>query len=138
MWSFDNYFLDSTVKNKSILAIGLLIITLISCKKSEKLKWEYKYENRESSIVMKILNGNNYLIYNKPARTDFEWTNIDPKMSSIYGAGIKILGTENGITKTEINVPSNFLESDTLNIKLHFEINGEKNETEFNVPLRKE
>ncbi|WJJ96574.1 hypothetical protein [Algibacter luteus] len=124
--------------NKNILVSVFLIITLISCKKNEKLQWEYKYENRESSINMKILNGNNYLIYDKPTRTDFEWTNIDLKTSSIYGAGIKILGSENGITKTEINVPSNYLESDTLNIKLHFELDGKKNEVEFNIPVRKE
>lgn len=87
-------------------------------------------------MELKILNGNDYLTYDTPIRTDFEWKNIDPKTCSIFGAGIKMLGTENGITKTEINVPSNYLESDTLNIKLRFEINGEKTGTEFNVPLK--
>ena len=47
-----------------------------------------------------------------------------------------MLGTKNGITKTEITVPSNYLESDTLNIKLRFEINGAKTGTEFKVPLK--
>ena len=60
------------------------------------------------------------------------------KLGSIYGTGIKMLGTKNGITKTEINAPSNYLKSDTLNIKLRFEINGVKTGTEFNVPIRNE
>ncbi|WP_299527030.1 hypothetical protein [Winogradskyella sp.] len=85
---------------------------------------------------MKILNGNNYLTYDTPVRTDFEWKNIDPKSGSIYGAGIKILETKNGITKTEINVPSNHLESNILNIKLRFDINGETTRTEFNVLVK--
>lgn len=76
------------------------------------------------------------LFYDTPTKTDFEWTNIDPKTVYIIGAGIKILGTKDEITKTEINVPRNCLESDTLNIKLQFEINKEKIETEFNVPIK--
>jgi hypothetical protein len=123
--------------NNRILLAGFLIVTLISCEENKKLRWEYRYENRESIIKMKILNGNNYLIYDTPTRTDFEWINIDPKTSSIFGAGIKMLGTENGITKTEINVPSNYLQSDTLNIKLRFEINGEKTGTVLYVPVKK-
>jgi len=87
-------------------------------------------------VKIKILNGNEYLTYDTSIRTDFEWKNIDPKTSSIYGTGIKILGTKNGITNTEINVPSNYLESDALNIKLRFEINGEETRTEFNIPVK--
>ena len=121
---------------KQTLLFGLLILTLNSCVESKKNSSKFIYENGESSVELKILNGNDYLIYDTPIRTDFEWKNIDPKTGSIFGAGIKMLGTENRITKTEINVPSNYLESDTLNIKLRFEINGEKTGTEFNVPIK--
>lgn len=121
---------------KKTLLFGLFILTLNSCLESKKNTSEFIYENGESSVELKILNGNNYLTYDTPIRTDFEWKNIDPKTSSIFGAGIKMLGTKNGITKTEINVPSNYLESDTLNIKLRFEINGEKTGTEFNVTVK--
>ena len=105
---------------------------------SKKSTSKFIYENGESSVEIKILNGNDYLTYDTPIRADFEWKNIDPKTSLIYGAGIKMLGTKNGITKTEINIPSNYLESDSLNIKLRFEINGEKTGTEFNVPIKNE
>jgi len=121
---------------KRNLLFGLLVLTLISCVESKKNSSEFIYENGKSSVEIKILNGNDYLTYDTPIRADFEWKNIDPKTGSIYGAGIKMLGTKNGITKTEINVPSNYLESDTLNIKLRFEINGEKTGTEFNVPIK--
>ena len=99
---------------KRNLLFGLLILTLISCTESKKNSSEFIYENGESSVEIKILNGNDYLTYDTPTRTDFEWKNIDPKISSIFGFGIKMLGTKNGITKTEITVPSNYLESDTL------------------------
>ena len=123
-----------TIRN---LLFGILILTLTSCVETEKNSSEYIYENGESSVKMKILSEKDYLIYDTPIRTDFEWKNIDPRTGSIFGAGILMLGTENGITKTEISVPSNYLESDTLNIKLRFEINGEKTGTEFNIPVKK-
>ena len=120
---------------KNLFLFGLTILILNSCSEPKKNTSEFIYENGESSVELKILNGNDYLTYDTPIRADFEWQNINIKTGSIYGVGIKMLGTENGITKTEINVPSNYLESDTLNIKLHFEINGEKTGTEFNVPV---
>ncbi len=123
--------------NKIIL-LGVLITTLISCSKSSKNKSSFLYENGESSVELVILNGNDFLIYDVPILADFKWKKIDPKTGSILGTGIKMLGTDNGITKTEITVPSNYLDSDTLNIKLRFEINGEKTGTEFNVPIKSE
>nr|BFF40943.1 hypothetical protein BACY1_27480 [Tenacibaculum mesophilum] len=121
---------------KRTLLFGLLILTLNSCTRSKKNSSKFIYENGESSVELKILNGKDYLTYDTPIRTDFEWKNIDPKTGSIFGAGIKMLGTENGITKTEINLLSNYLESDTLNIKLRFKINGEQTGTEFNIPVK--
>ena len=97
---------------KNILLFGLLFLTLNSCTESKKNTSEFIFENGESSVEIKILNGNNYLTYDTPIRTDFEWKNIDPKTGSIYGTGIKMLGTKNGITKTEINAPSNYLKSE--------------------------
>jgi len=120
---------------KKILLFGLVILILNCCTES---KYKFIYENGESSVQIKFLNASDFLIYDTPIRADFEWKNIDPKTGSIYGAGIKILETKNGITKTEINVPNNFLESDTLNVKLRFEINGEKTGTEFNIPIKNE
>jgi len=121
---------------KNIFICGILILTLNSCGESKKKTSEYIYENRDSSVRLKILNGNDYLIYDMPTRIDFEWKNIDPKTSYIVGTGIKMLGTKSGITKTEINVPSDYLKTDTLKIKLRFEIKGEKIDKEFNVPMR--
>ncbi len=103
---------------KNIFIYGILILTLNSCGESKKKTSEYIYENGKSSVQLKILNGNDYLIYDTPTRTDFEWTNIDPQTGYIVGIGIKMLGTNDGITKTEINVPSNYLKTDTLIQKL--------------------
>ena len=113
-------------------------MNLNSCSESKKSTSDFKFEKGESSLELKIVNGNDYLTYNKPIRTDFKLENIDPNTLTIFGAGIKILTIENGITKTEINVPDNYLESDTLNIKLRFEINGKETKTEFNVPIKRE
>ncbi|MUP43448.1 hypothetical protein FLP08_12755 [Gramella aestuarii] len=123
---------------KKLFLLGLLFLNLNSCSESKKSTSDFKFEKGESSLELKIVNGNDYLTYNKPIRTDFKLENIDPNTLSIFGAGIKILTIENGITKTEINVPDNYLESDTLNIKLRFEINGKETKTEFNVPIKRE
>ena len=123
---------------KNIFIIGILILISISCSDSDNKNSELVYKDGDSKVQLRILSGNNYLIYDTPIRTNFEWINIDNKTGYIYGAGIKMLGTDNGITKTEINVPSNYLKNDTLEIKVGFELNGEKIQTEFLVPVRKE
>ncbi|CAL2083129.1 hypothetical protein [Tenacibaculum sp. 190524A05c] len=121
------------IKNTFII---VLILTLFSCSKLTKENSKFIYSKGEHSIELKILNGNNHLTFDTPLRADFEWKNINPKTGSIYGAGIRILGTENGVTKTEINIPSKYFQLDTLNIKLLFEIKGEKTTTEFNIPIK--
>jgi len=121
---------------KNVFVYIILILTLNSCVESKKKTSEFIYKDGESSVKIKILNGNDYLTYDMPIRVDFEWTNIDIETSSIYGVGIKILEGKNEITKTEINVPSNYLKKDTLNIKLSFEVKEEIIKTEFNIPVR--
>ncbi|CAL2106844.1 conserved hypothetical protein [Tenacibaculum sp. 190524A02b] len=123
---------------KKIISLTLLLI-LSSCNKSKEHQDKFTYRKGSSSVELKILNGKNYLVYNKSTRVNFEWKNIDPKMSSIYGAGIKILELEgNNTTKTKILVPNGYLKKDTLNIKLNFKINGKNYKTEFNIPIIKE
>lgn len=122
------------IKNIYFCVISILILN--SCVKSKEEPSKFFYEKGNSSVELKIMNGNNYLIYDTINKVDFKWINIDPKTAFIYGAGIKILGAKNNITKTEIGVPSNYLEKGSLNIKLNFEIDGEKINTIFNIPMK--
>ena len=116
--------------------LGLFILSLNSCTESTKKTSKFIYEIEESSVQLKILNGNDYLTYNTPIRVDFEWKNIEPETVSIYGAGIKLLGINNEVTQTEINIERHHLISDTLDIKLSFELNGQKTSTYFNIPVK--
>ena len=116
--------------------LGLFILSLNSCTESIKKTSKFIYEIEESSVQLKILNGNDYLTYNTPIRVDFEWKNIEPERVSIYGAGIKLLGIKNEVTQTEINIERHHLISDTLDIKLSFELNGQKTSTYFNIPVK--
>ena len=116
--------------------LGLFILSLNSCTESIKKTSKFIYEIEESSVQLKILNGNDYLTYNTPIRVDFEWKNIEPETVSIYGAGIKLLGIKNEVTQTEINIERHYLISDTLDIKLSFELNGQKTSTYFNIPVK--
>ena len=120
---------------KKICFCVISLLTLNSCLEFKDEPSMFFYENNKSSVELIIKNGNNYLIYDTPNRVDFKWINIDPKTSLIYGSGIKILEAKNNITKTEIGLPSNYLENDSLNIKLIFEVNGEKINTVFNIPV---
>jgi len=121
--------------NRAFL-LGLFILSLNSCTESIKKTSKFIYEIEESSVQLKILNGNDYLTYNTPIRVDFEWKNIEPETVSIYGAGIKLLRIKNEVTQTEINIERHHLISDTLDIKLSFELNGQKTSTYFNIPVK--
>ena len=121
--------------NRAFL-LGLFILSLNSCTESIKKTSKFIYEIEESSVQLKILNGNDYLTYNTPIRVDFEWKNIEPETVSIYGTGIKLLGINNEVTQTEINIERHHLISDTLDIKLSFELNGQKTSTYFNIPVK--
>ncbi len=117
------------------LFVIFLILTIYSCGKSETKKTELIYENGNQKVEIQIVNGNDYLEYDKPIKTDFVLTNIEPNTFSVLGAGIRVLEIKNGKMKTEINVPSNYLEKDTLNVKVRFGIKPEENH-EFNIPIK--
>ncbi|MFC4634037.1 hypothetical protein ACFO3O_08970 [Dokdonia ponticola] len=113
----------------------LLTFVVFSCKTESSKEVELIYEVGNQKIVVEIENGQNFLEYNTPTKTNFILTNIDPHTLLINGAGIRVLGTKNKTTmRTEINVPNNYLENDTLNIKVWF--NKEKKSHEFNIPLK--
>ena len=112
----------------------LIILTTFNCgeDQSKEVKLAYVEGNRE--IRVEIENGQRYLEYDKPTKADFILTNIDMNTFSVYGLGIRMLGSENGVLKTEINVPKEHSKNDTLNIKIRF---GEEiKKFEFNIPLK--
>ena len=124
--------------NKNIVLrsfIVLLTLTLNSCGNSETKKTDLIYKNGSQKVEIQILNGNDYLEYDKPTETNFVLTNIEPNTFSVYGAGIHVLGTIDSTMKTEIKVPNNHLKTDTLKVKIRF---GEKREKkhEFNIPMK--
>ncbi len=121
---------------KKLLLFGLLVMILNSCSESQENTPKFFYKNGNSSVELKILNESNYLTYDSPIRTNFHLINVNPNTVSILGTGIKIIRIENGIIKTEINIPKNYLKSDTLDIRLSFEKDGEKLKTEFNIPIK--
>ena len=112
-----------------------MTLTIYSCGNSKTEKTELVYENGNQKVEIQILNGNDYLEYDKPIETNFLLTNIELNTFSVYGAGIRILGTKDGTLKTEIKVPNNYLENDTLNVKVRFGKKTEENH-EFNIPMK--
>ena len=113
----------------------LITFTFLNCgiDKSEEVALSYKSGNQE--VKIEIENGKNYIEYNKPTKTDFVLTNIDMNTFSVNGLGIRIIDVEEGVMKTEINVPKEYSEKDTLNIKIQF--GEERKKCEFNIPLTK-
>jgi len=108
-------------------------LLFISCLEPKK----YVFEKDKSKIELIILNGKNYLEFDTPIRVDFKWTNIDIKTGVIYGAGIKIISSKDNLTKTEINVPSDYIKVDTLNIKVQYKKEEQVIKTEFKLPINK-
>ena len=124
---------------KNILLKSFFIfisLTIYSCGKSGTKKTALIYENGKQKVEIQILNGNDYLEYDKLTETNFVLINIEPTMFSVSGAGIRVLGTKNGTMRTEIKVPSNYLETDTLNVKVRFGKKPEENH-EFKIPMKK-
>jgi len=112
-----------------------MTFTIYSCRNSETKKTDLIYKNGNQKVEIQILNGNDYLEYDKPTEINFVLTNIEPNTFSVYGAGIRVLGTKGGTIRTEIKVSNNHLETDTLKVKVRF---GEKRKEkhEFNIPMK--
>ncbi len=117
------------------LIVIYITLTISSCGKQEPKNAKFTYENGSQKVEIQILNGEEYLEYEKSTETDFILTNIEPNSFSVYGVGIQILGTRNGTMKTEIKVPNNYLENDTLNVKIRFGEKPEENH-EFHIPMK--
>ncbi len=122
--------------NKVYSIILPLILILISCKNGKSEKVELVCENGFEKISLEIENGQDFLVYDKPTKTNFVCTNISPVGLVIQGPGIKLIGSMDKTTmRTEIKVPSNYLEKDTLTITVRYGDSYEK-ECEFFVPLK--
>ena len=78
------------------------------------------------------------MVYDQPTKTNFVVTNIDPINLRIAGPGITILGTnkEKTMMRTEIKVPSNYLDKDTLTIKVWYG-EDDKKRHDFQIPMKK-
>ena len=116
----------------------ILILSTVSCKKSISDRVELICENGTEKITIEIENGQNFLVYDQPTKTNFVVTNIDPINLRISGAGITLLGTNKDKTtmRTEISVPLNYLDTDTLNIKVWYN-DDDKKRCDFKIPMKK-
>ncbi|PKG42809.1 hypothetical protein [Psychroflexus sp. MES1-P1E] len=117
----------------------ILILLFVSCQNSISDKVEFICENGNKKITIEIENGMDFLTYNKPSKTNFVVTNIDPVNLRIAGPGITILGTNKDKTamQTEIKVTTNYLENDTLNIKVWYDNEDSQKVCEFKIPVNK-
>ena len=123
---------------KNILLKSIIIflsLTIYSCGNSETKKTELIYENGNQKVEIRILNGNDYLEYDKQTETNFVLTNIPQNDFYVIGLGISVIQNKNGIMKTQIKVPRNYLKTDTLNVKVSFGKKPEENH-EFNIPMK--
>ncbi len=111
-----------------------MIFTILSCEKKASNKVDLTHEDGNQKITIELENGQQYLEYEKPTKTNFVLKNIEPNNFAVVGVGIKILGGNDGTLKTEINVPKGYLENDTLNIKVRY---GKENKNhEFYIPIK--
>lgn len=118
------------------LLFGGMLFSLQSCGEAPTKKVEYIHTKGDQSVQLRILNGSDYLIYDTPTLVDFEWTNIDPSTAIIGGAGIKMLGNSDGISKTEFTVTKDKLKTDTLHITILFKKDNKRMPAAFHVPVR--
>ena len=117
----------------------VLAFSLLGCQNSRADKVDLICKDGTKKVTVEIENGQDYLIYDQPLKTNFIVTNIDPINLRISGAGIKILGTNKEKTgmRTEIKVPANYLKNDTLNVKVWYDNEDKSKLCEFNIPVKK-
>ncbi|CAL2083912.1 hypothetical protein [Tenacibaculum sp. 190524A05c] len=126
------------MKKRNLFGIITLLLVLYSCSNSKLNKTDLTcgYENQK--ITIQIENGKEFLIYNQPTKTNFITTNIDPINLRIAGAGIRVLGTNKDKTgmRTEIKVLEDYIDNDTLNIKVWYTKDNQKT-CDFKIPIKK-
>ncbi|MBT0609200.1 hypothetical protein [Aequorivita echinoideorum] len=123
-------------KIKFLKSIIIFIsLTIYGCEKPETKISELIYENGNKKIEIQIQDGKDYLEYDQPTETNFVLTNIAQNNFYVIGPGISVIQNKNGIMKTQIKVPRNYLETDTLNVKVSFGKKPEENH-EFNIPMK--
>lgn len=117
----------------------VLAFSILGCQNSNANKVDLICEDGMRKVTIEIENGQNFLTYNQPLKTNFIVTNIDPINLRISGAGIKILGTNKEKTgmRTEIKVPANYLKNDTLNVKVWYDNEDNNKLCEFKIPVKK-
>jgi hypothetical protein len=91
---------------------------LYNCKESKVKNTAFIYENANQSVEFRILNGGDYLEYNSSTKAVFLLKNIETKDFTVRGAGISMTESNHGIVITKIKIPSNYLETDTLKIRI--------------------
>jgi len=126
------YIYNMEKSNSELLEMNKKL-TFENINKSMSSSNRFIYQNGNQKIEMKMLNGKNYLVYDNSTETEFIINNIELKDIIVYGTGIRIIGNGEGKLKTEINVPKNYTESDTLTVKIKIK---EKEKLEFNIPLK--
>ena len=121
----------------------ILVLVLTSCKEDQERTESYLYvfEKGNSAVTLKILNGNDYLIYDEPTKVNFEWKNVDNYSGQIIGAGIKIAGFKSNsknirVTETEITPPSHYIKNETLDILLKYQVENKPVEAKMFIPLK--
>ena len=119
-----------------LLIIGIMFLLVNSCKGNKNDTNNFIFKNKNQKIELKILNGNDYLIAGNPTKVDFIFTNIDPKATFILGRGILIKESKNGITKTEINVPNNYMKISILDVQVRFKDEDKISIARFSVPVK--
>ena len=125
-------------KAKIILGVSAAFLGLLSCSNHLSNRATFICERGSQKIEIKIENDQDFLIYNQPTRTNFTVTNIDPVQLRIAGPGIKLLGTNKNKTsmQTEIKVMENYIDNDTLSIKVWYGSDEEKR-CDFKIPVKR-
>jgi len=99
-----------------IFFIFVILLVFLRCNK-KTTKSSYIYKNGNMQIEFKLLNQNKYIKYNEKTYSLFILKNIDPTFSFI-GPGIKFIKRSNDTIYTTIFVKKEYVNQDTLNIKL--------------------
>lgn len=127
----------SKLNSESLNDIKELTFELFRCVNDSKKSNSFIFHNNEDSLILKLDNNKNYLEFDTPTKASIILNNADKRNVKVLGTGIRFLSVKNNTVQLEINVPSEFIKTDTLDIKVWFDNQTTKN-VNFYIPIKKQ
>ncbi len=119
-------------KGKSVIT-GLIFLVFYGCNNNQKTP-NFVYDDGNNKIEFIIDNGKNYLIFGKPTKAKFIYS--EGIIFSVFGPGIKVLAPSENTMNVEITTIDGTLIDDELKVEIRAKNRNNIFTHSFGIPVR--